>query len=47
MDELHPLMCHIILGCGIGIMNIFNYITTNVAFGTCNVIEEGHVILEF
>ncbi len=41
MDELHPLMCHVIWGCGIGIMTILNYITTNVALAHVMSLKKG------
>jgi hypothetical protein len=47
MDELHPPMCHVIWGCGIGIMTIFQLYYNQCNIGTCHVIEEGHGILEF
>jgi hypothetical protein len=47
MDELHPPMCHVIWGCGIGIMTIFQLCYNQCSIGTCHVIEEGHGILEF
>ncbi len=47
MDELHPLTCHVIWGCGIGIMTIFQLYYNQCNIGTCHVIEERHGILEF
>ncbi len=47
MDELHPPTCHVIWGCGIGIMTIFQLYYNQCNVGMCHVIEEGHGILEF
>ncbi len=47
MDELHPLTCHAILGCGIGFMIIFQLYYNQCSVGMCHVIEEGHGILYF
>ncbi len=47
MDELHPPMCHVIWGCGIGVMIIFQLYCNQCNIGTCHVIEEGHAILIF
>jgi len=45
MDELHPPMCLVIRGCGIGIMTIFQLYYNQCSIGMCHVIEEGHGIL--
>ncbi len=47
MDELHPPTCHVIWGCGIGIMIIFQLYYNQGSIGMCHVIEEGHGILKF
>jgi hypothetical protein len=47
MDEFHPPSCHVIWRRGIGIMTIFQLYYNQCSIGTCNVIEEGHGILEF
>jgi hypothetical protein len=47
MDELHPPTCHVIWGCGIGIMTIFQLYYNQCNIDLCHVIEEGHGILEF
>ncbi len=47
MDKLHPPMCHVIWGCGIGIMTIFQLYYNQCSIGMCCGIEEGHKILEF
>jgi hypothetical protein len=47
MDELHPLMCHVIWGCGIGIMIIFQLYYNQGNIGMCHVTKEGHGILKF
>jgi hypothetical protein len=47
MDELHPPTCHVIWGCGIGIMIMFQLYYNQCNVGTCHIIEEGHGILEF
>jgi len=47
MDELHPPTCHVIWGCGIGIMTIFQLYYNQCSIGTCHVIEERHGILNF
>jgi hypothetical protein len=47
VDELHPLMCHVIWGCGIRFMTIFQLHYNQCSIGTCHVIEEGHGILKF
>jgi hypothetical protein len=47
MDELHPPMCQVIWGCGIGIMTIFQLYYNQCNIGMCHVIEEGHGILKF
>ncbi len=47
MDELHPPTCHVIWGCGIWIMTIFQLYYNQCNIGTCHVIEERHGILEF
>jgi hypothetical protein len=45
MDELYPLMFHVIWGCGI-VMTIFQLYYNQCNIGTCHVIEKGHGILE-
>ncbi len=47
MDELHPPTCHVIWGCGIGIMIIFQVYYNQCSVGMCHGIEEGHGILGF
>jgi hypothetical protein len=47
MDEFHPPMCHVIWGCGIGIMTIFQLYYNQCSIGMCHVIAEGHGISEF
>jgi hypothetical protein len=47
MDKFHPPMCHVIWGCGIGIMIILQLYYNQCSIGTCHDIEEGHGILEF
>jgi hypothetical protein len=47
MDELHPLTCHVIWGCGIGIMIIFQLHYNQCNIGIYHVIEKGHGILKF
>jgi hypothetical protein len=47
MDELHPPKCHVIWGCGIGIITIFQLYYNQCSIGTYHVIEEGHGIFEF
>ncbi len=47
MDELHPPMCHVIWGCGIGIITIFQLYYNQCNIGMCHVIKERHGILEF
>jgi hypothetical protein len=47
MDELHPHVCHVIWGCGIGIMIIFQLYYNQCNINMCHVIEEGHGILDF
>jgi hypothetical protein len=47
MGELHPPMCHVIWGCGIGIMIIFQLYYNQGNISMCHVIEEGHGILKF
>jgi hypothetical protein len=46
MDEFHPRTCHVIWGCGIGIMTIFQLCYNQCNIGMCNVIEERHGISE-
>jgi hypothetical protein len=47
MDELHWPPCHVIWGCGIWIMIIFQLYYNQCSIGTCHVIEERHGILNF
>jgi len=48
MDELHPPTCHVVWGCGIGIMTMFQLYYNQCSIGMCHVTkEEGHGILEF
>ncbi len=47
MDELHPPTCHVIWGCGIGIMIIFQLYSNQGSVGMCHVTEEGRGILKF
>jgi hypothetical protein len=47
MDEFHPPTCHVIWGCGIGIMTIFQLYYNQCNVGIRHVIEEEHGILEF
>jgi hypothetical protein len=47
MDELHPPTYHVIWGCGIGIMIIFQLYYNHCSIGTCHDIEERHGNLEF
>jgi hypothetical protein len=47
MDELHPLKRHVIWGCGIGIMTIYQLYYNQCSIDTCHVIEERHGNLEF
>jgi hypothetical protein len=46
-NKLHPPMCHVIWGCGIKIMIIFQLYYNQCNIGMCHVIEEGHGILKF
>jgi hypothetical protein len=47
INELHPPTCHVIWGCGIGIMIIFQLYYNQCNIGMCHVIEKRHVILKF
>jgi hypothetical protein len=39
MIELHPLTCHVIRRCGIGIMTIFQLYYNQCTIGMCHVIK--------
>ncbi len=47
LHKLHPPLCHVIWGRGIGIMTIFQLYYNQCSIGTCHVIEERHENLQF
>jgi hypothetical protein len=47
MDELHPPTCHVIWGCGIGMMIIFQLYYNQCSISMCHVIKKRHGIFNF